>query len=660
MSDRRGIAMLFGVLGLVVACGDDDGGGEDGGAGGDGAAICTRASDCNDGMFCNGAESCDPAASGADARGCVSGAAPCEGACDDDADRCLEGCVDADGDGFEDAACGGEDCDDDDPDRYPGNTEVCDAMGHDEDCDPDTLGPDRDGDGYVSDECCNGDVCGADCDDGDGGISPDVLDGCGGGDEDCDGSFDEDPNEIVYRDRDGDGYGTPDETLEACGAPMGYAPLDTDCNDDLRSINPGAAEVCDGGTDPTMSDENCDGTIDEGCGCTPVGAERVCGETMAIRDGVGRCAPGAQTCQTVAGGTAWSGCAGAVGPIEEVCNDEDDDCDGAIDEDFECRNGATDTGLNDCGREGTRTCLSCTWTPPDFSRDETAATCDYCDDTGRGSLDTEISLSIGNDTEHRFYREDVPSVDELQTFGAPSIPLCSSSTSQCAVPNNSTVAGASRTGAVYLREPVEIGYEGVTFEAKVTVFEDRDTPQEHGWGLVVVLEDDTNPSPLLGAVGEMGVPRGRDGMAVEWWWYDFEAAGDVDDTVALRQLRASGADPVVSRTTERAEPHAFQTTRGSRPRQHLRARITPDNPVTTTNETEVVVQYQYMGLWQRAAACGAGGEPDCGFAITSGATYHFGIVSSATSTSTPYISFRTDDSSETLPAPSVNVETLCP
>ncbi len=63
-------------------------------------------------------------------------------------------CVDADGDGVESVACGGADCDDKDPNRYPGNTEICDARGHDEDCDPRTVGSrDLDGDGYDSDEC---------------------------------------------------------------------------------------------------------------------------------------------------------------------------------------------------------------------------------------------------------------------------------------------------------------------------------------------------------------------------------------------------------------------------------------------------------------------------------------------------------------------------
>src|SRR5512143_1962870 len=55
-------------------------------------------------------------------------------------------CTDADGDGHGAISCGGDDCDDADANRYPGNAEVCDAAGVDDDCDPATLGPDADHD----------------------------------------------------------------------------------------------------------------------------------------------------------------------------------------------------------------------------------------------------------------------------------------------------------------------------------------------------------------------------------------------------------------------------------------------------------------------------------------------------------------------------------
>jgi len=256
------------VLVLLLGCGDDVAPGTDGGT------ECSRSADCDDGLFCNGSESCDPDDPGSNAEGCVPGEVPpCVERCDEVGDECVGGCSDgdADRDGADSIACGGNDCDDADPNRFPGNTEVCDSEGNDEDCDPTTLGFDLDGDGFVGDRCCNdadGELtCGMDCDDLSRGSFPGATDSCNGTDDDCDGAVDEEATLTFYFDGDGDGFGLADDPeladalrpIQACERPDGYALVPGDCNDDNPFAQPGGTERCA----PLGDDEDCDGEIDE-------------------------------------------------------------------------------------------------------------------------------------------------------------------------------------------------------------------------------------------------------------------------------------------------------------------------------------------------------------------------------------------------------------
>jgi len=72
---------------------------------------------------------------------------------------------------------------------------------------------------------------------------------------------------IYYVDGDGDGFGST-TTASFCAMPStGYSLNNTDCDDAVASIYPGATELCNG------VDDNCDGFIDEGCPSTIAGEE---------------------------------------------------------------------------------------------------------------------------------------------------------------------------------------------------------------------------------------------------------------------------------------------------------------------------------------------------------------------------------------------------
>ena len=99
--------------------------------------------------------------------------------------------------------------------------------------------------------------------------SPEV---CGGGDEDCDGTANEEGAQgcsVYFLDGDQDGYGK--EGFQKCLCAPGAVPFYTalprprfDCNDADVNINPDRPEVCNN------TDDNCNGQTDEGgpTGCT--------------------------------------------------------------------------------------------------------------------------------------------------------------------------------------------------------------------------------------------------------------------------------------------------------------------------------------------------------------------------------------------------------
>ena len=130
-----------------------------------------------------------------------------------------------------------------------------------------------------------------------------ALEECNEKDDDCDGLID---NGISW-DKDEDGF----NSLSSCLNP-------SDCDDNNEKVHPEHQEVCDG------IDNNCDAKIDD---IEPV--ECWTGGTDAILDGSAPCKTGRMTCTE----GSWTNCEDQVLDELERCDGVDNNCNGIIDDD---------------------------------------------------------------------------------------------------------------------------------------------------------------------------------------------------------------------------------------------------------------------------------------------------------------------------------------
>ncbi|MDB4970405.1 MAG: hypothetical protein JWN44_6094 [Myxococcales bacterium] len=91
-------------------------------------------------------------------------------------------------------------------------------------------------------------------------------------------------------------------------------------------------------------DDNCNGTVDEGCPCQPGSVEK-CFQGPPGKRGVGGCTDGSTTCEGLEFGM-WGPCKDSISPSGEKCDNLDNDCNGCSDDSLCC------TSVLDCPAPG--------------------------------------------------------------------------------------------------------------------------------------------------------------------------------------------------------------------------------------------------------------------------------------------------------------------
>ncbi|MFM2161993.1 MAG: hypothetical protein RLZZ383_1505 [Pseudomonadota bacterium] len=194
---------------------------------------------------------------------------------------------------------------------------------NDSDCATNAACCDDDADGFLEAGACGGN----DCNDLNNAVKPTAPEVCNSVDDNCDGGVDVNAIDARtwYRDADADSYGVNTTTRTQCSQPVGYVVANGDCDDSRPLVKPGGTETCNG------LDDDCDGVVDD----SPPAATLWYLDRDA--DGVGDSATSVRACNRPLGYAAAGGDCDDLDPGDfpgalELCNGDDEDCDGSVDE----------------------------------------------------------------------------------------------------------------------------------------------------------------------------------------------------------------------------------------------------------------------------------------------------------------------------------------
>ena len=165
------------------------------------------------------------------------------------------------------------------------------------------------------------------------------------------------------------------------------------CTEDKAGLECKNEELSNEEDCETEVDDDCDGSINEGCDCEG-GLEIPCGSDE------GSCEMGVQQCD----GGKWTECMGGTGPVDELCDGEDNNCNGLVDENKigqslveECYGTDDSTAWVGTCKKGTKLCINGSWTGCRDEKVPEAEICDEEDNDCNGKVDDGDNFNNKNE-----------------------------------------------------------------------------------------------------------------------------------------------------------------------------------------------------------------------------------------------------------------------